>query len=172
MSRSGYTDDCENQWELIRWRGAVKSAIRGKRGQQALREILAALDAMPNKRLASELLVTADGEFCTLGALGNARGVDLDSIDPDDPQAVAAAFGISEALAAEIMYENDEAVDDYRWVEVEICGPVRPHYPEWGRHYIHVREPVENVAERRWRYMRDWVAQNLTATIQVAPGDF
>lgn len=37
MSRSGYTDDCDDQWALIRWRGAVNSAIKGKRGQQALR---------------------------------------------------------------------------------------------------------------------------------------
>ena len=32
MSRSGYTDECDG-WELVRWRGAVNSAIRGKRGQ-------------------------------------------------------------------------------------------------------------------------------------------
>ena len=29
MSRSGYTDECDG-WELVRWRGAVNSAIRGK----------------------------------------------------------------------------------------------------------------------------------------------
>jgi hypothetical protein len=37
MSRSGYSDDLEN-WSLIRWRGAVASAIRGRRGQAFLRE--------------------------------------------------------------------------------------------------------------------------------------
>ena len=31
MSRSGYEDGLE-MWDLIRWRGAVASAIRGKRG--------------------------------------------------------------------------------------------------------------------------------------------
>lgn len=162
MGRSGYSDECDGA-ELNLWRGAVASAIRGKRGQQALREILAALDALPEKRLAAESLVTADGEFCTLGALGAARGIDLAPIDPDDRQAVAKAFGISEALAAEIMYENDEAVDDYRWIKVEIFGPIRPHYPEYGRHYKDVRESVKDVAERRWRYMRKWVARHLTA---------
>lgn len=29
MSRSGYTDDCESDWGMICWRGAVKAAIRG-----------------------------------------------------------------------------------------------------------------------------------------------
>jgi len=29
MSRSGYTDSCDmDQWDLIRWRGAVASAVR------------------------------------------------------------------------------------------------------------------------------------------------
>jgi hypothetical protein len=46
MSRSGYSDD-HSEWDLIRWRGAVASAIRGKRGQAFLRELLVALDAMP-----------------------------------------------------------------------------------------------------------------------------
>lgn len=40
MSRSGYTDE-DDIWAMIRWRGAVTSAIRGKRGQQALREWVA-----------------------------------------------------------------------------------------------------------------------------------
>lgn len=35
MSRSGYSDDCYG-WELICWRGAVNSAIKGKRGQSFL----------------------------------------------------------------------------------------------------------------------------------------
>jgi len=28
MSRSGYTDDCDEQWQFIMWRGSVKSSIR------------------------------------------------------------------------------------------------------------------------------------------------
>ena len=143
MSRSGYSDDCEDQWAMIRWRGAVNSAIKGRRGQQALCEILAALDSLPEKRLASESLVTADGDFCTLGALGKARGIDLEPIDPEDRDAVARAFGISEALAAEIMYQNDEYIDEWEWVTVDICGPVR------------------NAAERRWNHMRAWVERHI-----------
>ena len=45
MSRSGYTDDYDDgyEWANIRWRGAVKSAIRGKRGQATLKAILDAM---------------------------------------------------------------------------------------------------------------------------------
>jgi hypothetical protein len=72
MSRSGY-QDYTDQWEVIRWRGAVRSAIRGKRGQAFLREMLAALDALPDKRLIRNEL-EVNGEYCALGAVGPAAG--------------------------------------------------------------------------------------------------
>ena len=161
MSRSGYTDDCDDMWGLIRWRGAVAAAIRGKRGQQALREILAALDAMPSKALAAESLVTTDGEFCTLGALGAKRGVDMSQLDPDDPDAVAKAFCIAPALVKEIVYENDETIDDHDYAYIEMCGPIRTGPPFWEQHERSVRVPRPNVAERRWWHMRNWVAAHI-----------
>lgn len=109
MSRSGYSDDCDNTWAFIRWRGAVSSAIRGKHGQAFLRELLAALDAMPNKRLVPNVL-EADGEFCTLGVIGKARGIDWTPVDVYDRGHVADLLGIADSLAAEIMYLNDEGV--------------------------------------------------------------
>jgi hypothetical protein len=107
MSRSGYTDACEG-WDLIRWRGAVRAAIRGHRGQAFLKEMLAALDAMPNKRLIASNLITFDGEVCAMGALGRTRGLNMRAINPDDRRQVADLMGVAPALAAEIAYENDE----------------------------------------------------------------
>lgn len=107
MSRSDYTEDWDDQWALIRWRGAVKSAIRGKRGQAFLGEMLAALDALPEPKLvASEL--EANGQVCAIGAVGKQRGIDMSKLDPEDYERVAWTFGISDALAREIAYENDE----------------------------------------------------------------
>ena len=106
MSRSGYSDDIDG-WDLIRWRGAVASAIRGKRGQAFFKEMLAALDKMESKRLIAEDLVK-DGEVCALGAVGAARGVDMSKIDPQDHETVADTFGIPHALACEIMWINDD----------------------------------------------------------------
>lgn len=107
MSRSGYSEDCDNEWALIRWRGAVASAIRGARGQTLLKEMAAALDAMEEKQLIAHEFI-AEGAFCALGVVGKSRGVALEDLDPLDRNAIASAFGIAPALAAEIMYVNDE----------------------------------------------------------------
>lgn len=106
MSRSGYSEDCEG-WDLIRWRGAVASAIRGRSGQAFMREMAYALDAMPEKSLIVEEL-EKEGQVCALGAVGKVRGMDMSRLDPQVREDVAAAFGIPRALAAEIMYENDD----------------------------------------------------------------
>lgn len=124
MSRSGYSDDCDG-WELIRWRGAVQAGIRGVRGQRLLKDLLAALDAMPDKRLIANDL-SRDGCYCALGVVGIARGLPIESIDPHDSRQVAEAFDISEALAKEIVFENDEGgwyandtdAPEQRWVRV------------------------------------------------------
>jgi hypothetical protein len=72
MSRSGYSDDCD-QWDMIRWRGAVASSIRGARGQAFLKEMLAALDALPEPKLIAEEL-ESDGAVCAIGAVGPFAG--------------------------------------------------------------------------------------------------
>ena len=107
MSRSGYSDGCDG-WDLIRWRGAVASAIRGKRGQAFLKEMLAALDALPEKKLIAYELEEPNGAVCAIGAVGKARGLNMKSLDPDDRETVASVFGIPHALAAEIFFLNDE----------------------------------------------------------------
>lgn len=172
MSRSGYSDDIEDTWAHIRWRGAVKSAVRGERGQALLRELIEALDAMPDKRLYAGSFATADGEFCTLGVVGARRGTKMDDLgDEDDcnPREVAKRFGIARALAAEIMYLNDErAAYEWEFLDVEICGPMRPHYPEWGRHTRRVRVHNPRAAERRWHVVRRWAEENLKKGVVTA----
>lgn len=107
MSRSGYNDDC---WgiEMICWRGAVASAMRGKRGQSFLQEMLEAMAKLPERKLIESDL-ERDGSVCALGAVGRARGIDMAGIASDDRDVVANLFGIAPALAAEIVYMNDEA---------------------------------------------------------------
>lgn len=141
MSRSGYCDDQDDNWRHICWRGAVNSAIKGKRGQAFLKELAAAMDSMPVKRLVTEEL-QADGEFCTLGAVGAARNLDMSTLDPDDAEVVAQKFGLAEAMVREIVYENDERFGDYKWVDGE-------------------RKYVRETPEERWVRMRSWVERHL-----------
>lgn len=109
MSRSGYNDDGDiDPLDLGRWRGQVASATRGKRGQKLFIDLLKALDEMPIKRLVSDELITTEGEFCTLGVLGKARGLNVADIDSEDSGEVARQFDIAEQLAREIVYMNDE----------------------------------------------------------------
>ena len=107
MSRSGYSDDCD-QWQLIRWRGAVTSAIRGRRGQAFLKEMLVAMDALPEPKLIDSDL-EREGAVCALGSVGKARGMNLSGLDPYDHETVAVKFGVANALACEIMWENDDS---------------------------------------------------------------
>lgn len=107
MSRSGYSEDYDDWWQMIRWRGAVASAIRGKRGQAFLGEMVAAMDSLPEHKLIANDL-ECDGAVCAIGAVGKARGIDMSDLDPEDISTVAGKFGISEALAQEIVYLNDE----------------------------------------------------------------
>lgn len=119
MSRSGYSDDYENDWQWICWHGAVASAFRGKRGQAFLKEMLDALDALPEKRLVSNELI-AEGEVCAIGAVGLKRNVDLAALDPEDYICIANTFGIARTMAQEIMYMNDtyfyyKETPEHRW---------------------------------------------------------
>lgn len=119
MSRSGYTDDCDG-WQLIMYRGRVASAIRGKRGQQLLREMLDGLDAMPEKRLIRNELQYAGG-YCALGVVGAKRGLDMSAIDPEEPEQVSKAFNIAGVMAREVAYINDDYYDEteeHRWTRV------------------------------------------------------
>lgn len=109
MSRAGYTDGgCDDNWAHICWRGAVESALHGRRGQAFLYEMLAAMDALPEKKLISGDLIDGDGCVCALGTVALARGTDVANVDPYEHEAIGPLFGIADAMAREIMWANDE----------------------------------------------------------------
>lgn len=136
MSRSGYSDGLDSR-ELNMWRGAVRRATTGKRGQAFFRELVDALDAMPEKRLVAGELQTKEGETCALGSLAKQKGVALLPLNTYDYDKLADTFDIARALAQETMYENDEG------------GPYR-------------REP--ETPEERWIRVRAWAAKQIRVT--------
>lgn len=147
MRRSGYSDDCDDDLAMGRWRGRVASAMRGKRGQAFLREMLEALDALPEKRLVAEVL-EAGGAVCAIGSVGKARGIDMSEIDPEDYGKVAATFGIAEPMAQEIVYMNDEG---WYWLTDDNGFLVKD---EAGQH-------IKITPEARFEKMRAWIVGNL-----------
>src|SRR5689334_17503262 len=122
MSRSGYSDDCEN---LNLWRANVDRTIGSKRGQAFLREMAAALDAMPCKKLIAHDFVDESGCACAMGVVAQARKLDVSALDESDPDDVGGCLGISSMLAQEIAYQNDEC-----GAHVNLEGPRRPWVSE------------------------------------------
>lgn len=148
MSRSGYSEDIDDNWTWIRWRGYVASAIRGKRGQAFLREMLDAMDALPEKKLIANDLETADGSVCAIGSVGKARGIDMSALDPENYDAVATTFGINEKLAQEIVFLNDEAFT----FETDAAGYIK--HDENGK-------SIYLTPEGRFEKMRAWVVSQI-----------
>jgi hypothetical protein len=126
MSRHGYIEgepsSKEEQWSLICWQGAIKSALRGKRGRAFLIELKNALDAMSEKKLIAGELVSTDGKVCALGSVYKARGLDVNEVSINDYEAIAKKLGIAESMAREIMYQNDGL---FSWKQTDINKYVR-----------------------------------------------
>ena len=153
MGRSGYTewDDCDEytQWAMIRQAGALKSAVRGKRGQDFLRRLAAALDAMPEKSLCAipdevdydpvtepcaGRLGLSDGQVCVLGSLALAEGRDPKAIDATDHKALGGMFNVAPIIVRQLEWDNDQP-------------------------YGHDRNKSDG--EARWSYLREWVREHL-----------
>ena len=120
----------------------LAAGISSNRGQVLLRDLLAALDAMQNKKLIAGDYVLPDGKCCALGALGLARGIDPEdmiSLEDSDHRA-AKLFGASISLIMEIERVNDQDLElDLRY------------------------RTNDEVQERRWARTREWVASKITA---------
>lgn len=146
MNRSGYSEgnsDCD--WDWIRWRGAVASALRGKRGQSFLNELLSVLDNMPKKRLIDKELQNSEGEVCAVASIMKARGISTD-IPVDDYDAIADLVGVNAKLVQELEWINDTASEYIAW----------PYTSRGPFNWYEDKSP-----ERRWALVRQWVEQKL-----------
>lgn len=135
-NRSNYSEDyCGDYWTWIRWRGAVTSSIRGKRGQAFLKELLETLDGLPEKKLISNTLATPQGEVCALGSVMCKRGLDAEKIDPYDYEQISTMLNIPESLVREIEYIND---DQFLYTDGE-CTPEEARFKmvrQWVENHI------------------------------------
>jgi len=124
MSRSGYSNDWgyDDDNYCYLYRATVDRSLAGKRGQRFLKELAAALDAMPEKKLIADELINAEGECCAIGVVCKTRNIDVTKIDEYDAEEVGKLVGISRSMAAEIEFENDEHVrnenPEDRWIRM------------------------------------------------------
>lgn len=169
MSRAGYCDDLDDPLEHGRWRAQVRSATRGKRGQKLLRDLLAALDAMPEKRLVGDVLeVSAEA-------------------DEKHAQSWVKMFGDIASADRYRKHHVKPRSDQYR--EGDVCalgalGRVRgldmseldPDEPEGvasafdiasqlAREIVYINDECgyRETPEQKWTRMRAWVASQIIA---------
>ena len=76
MGRITYSEDDDFNNQGLMWMANQERSIKGRKGQAALRELEAALLALPEKRLISGELENAVGEVCAVGALAKFKGKD------------------------------------------------------------------------------------------------
>lgn len=120
MTRITYYDDGDVDSILAygRWERNSQATVRSKRGQASLRELEAALLALPEPRLYADTFCTTldDGtvQACVLGALALHRGLDVpdyfdDELNADDQARWAANhLGLTYTLAWNLIERNDE----------------------------------------------------------------
>ncbi len=116
MTRYCDSDDYYEPWMEGQAAGALRSAIRGRRGQRLLRDLIAGLDALPVPELSAGSLEDPEtGCVCALGAVRLHRGkqnvpLDFDPTDDDiDWRWLAKPFDISQTLSHAVVSANEYA---------------------------------------------------------------
>ncbi len=109
MNRSGYAESDDDVGDPFtdEWRRKVVAAMRSPEGQAFLRELAAALDALPDKWLIEKRLVDEEGDCCAIGAVCMARGIDTAGMDAAGMVCIAERLGVAWPLAWQIVDIND-----------------------------------------------------------------
>ena len=166
MSRSGYTEYGDNDWTLIKYRGMVASAFRGKRGIEFLRSLRVALDAIPDKKLIAHELQNKAGGVCAIGAVGKMRGIDMTEMDAEivtDDESLAKMFNISNVMVREVEWENDLDGDSFWWKTNKTTLNADG---EQVNDHGHTKEEFEaRFDEARWSRVSHWVDQSIKSGI-------
>lgn len=164
MSRAGYDTDCDG-WELIKYRGQVNSALRGMRGLEFLRELVVALEALPEKKLCNGDLQREDGACCALGAVGKLRGIDMTEMDGEsmtEDGKLGEMFNIANQLVREIEYENDDKEWGFVWFGDTSLPKKNGQYVD--KHGLTKEEWMDKEDEVRWGRIYIWAQAQIKRT--------
>ena len=112
--RINYCDDEDRPGQFALWDANCQRSLRGRAGQAALRDLEAALLALPQKRLIRGLLVSDDGaDVCAVGAYARYKGEDIAKHVPYASDDVAIACGMPRLVAWKVVALNDFEIDDH-----------------------------------------------------------
>lgn len=175
--RISYDDDPEDDRLTNLWQGNCRRSIGSKAGQLALRELEAALLALPNKRLIRNG-VACDGDVCAVGAYvllkraeraGSSLEVALPAFEVEmgpaedqewiETDELGVEYGMPKLVAWSLVALNDMQLDT-KYVTCE--GPVER---KWAGHAYHAgyRVEVEITPEERYQRVLAWVRSKLKA---------
>ncbi len=179
MSRINYCDDEDQPGQFALWNANVYRSVRGKAGLASLRELEAALLALPRKRLVRHV-VACDGDVCAVGAvLLMRKAKSLGSIEAAqvalekemgaaedqayiETDAIGVDLGMPRLVAWKLVALNDIEID-YWCAYAE--GPderERQPYPHYAPH-MGVWTRFEYTPEERYEKLLAWVREQLIA---------
>lgn len=164
MSRISYSDEEEVPGQFALWQANCRRSLDGKKGQAALRELEAALLALPDKRLIAGKLIDGDGEVCALGALAQYKGhalvaekVDDDGWDEIDLDGEMEDFGVELGLprlvAWKVVCLNDIEIDGHYET---LAGPIMERYDSYR-----MQQFIPATPEERFEKILAWVQRKI-----------
>jgi hypothetical protein len=168
MARINYSDEEDTPGQFALWNANVQRSIAGKQGQWTLRELEAALLALPRPRLVRNMLAD-DGDCCAVGCLvlalrvkqGEDRAAvlaELEDSDPDDDeaaQAMAEPLGIPHLVGWKLVELNDIQLDTV-WEVAD--GPIQRGHGVYRGGVPLIREMTP---EERYDKVLAWVRSHL-----------
>lgn len=162
--RISYSEDEDRPGQFALWQANCRRSLKGKAGQAALRDLEAALLALPDKRLIADRVIDAEGDVCAIGALAKYKGRDLlaepnlyedGEFDGDgEMEEIGMELGMPRLVAWKVVCRNDVEIDGHY---ERLPGPAR-----WYGDYPQVYVPI--TPEARYEKMLAWVRAQLTAT--------
>ena len=117
--RVGYSEEENYPGQFNLWQANCRRSRQGKKGQAALRDLEAALLAMPEKRIQKDIFVDLNGESCAIGALMLHRNISAGMpreqavaecavLDPLETEEYGVILGLPRLVAWAVAVENDE----------------------------------------------------------------
>jgi len=160
--RIEYSEDEDYPGQFALWQGNCQRSLKGKAGQAALRELEAALLALPDKRLIAHKMIDHEGDVCAIGALAKHKGRDLLSepnvyedgeFDGDgEMEEIGMELGMPRLVAWKVVELNDIQLDGSNLVTCE--GPYR-----WYSEKPQVWVPI--TPEVRYERVLAWTRRQL-----------